>query len=70
LPWANLTFHTPTLAAGMTPFVRSPAEERRFLARIRTLLEHLARERVESITLSEAAAEVASRGSRTAEPAC
>ena len=49
----NLMFHSVTLKAGLTPFVRSAADERRFLARIEAYLAYCQSKGIESATLSE-----------------
>ena len=57
-PVVNLMFHSPTLLAGLTPFVRSAADERAFIDRIRAYLEYAAKGGIESLTLTESAAEL------------
>lgn len=55
-PLLNLFFHSSTLMAGLTPFVRDRADEERFRERIRQFLAFAQAEGFESITLSEARA--------------
>ncbi len=57
-PYVNLTFHSPTLRRGLTPFVSTANDERRFLDRIRRYLEFAATTGLKSIGLAEAAAEI------------
>lgn len=40
LPIMNLSFHSTTLVAGLTPFVSTSAEERKFLRRIKDFLRY------------------------------
>lgn len=61
-PVVNLMFHSPTLVAGLTPFVRSVAEERAFIGRIRAYLEYSATAGLESLTLTESATELTKNG--------
>jgi hypothetical protein len=49
----NLMFHSVTLTAGLTPFVRSVDDENRFFNRIRSYLEFCQREGIGSATLTE-----------------
>jgi hypothetical protein len=51
----NLTFHSPCLQAGLTPFVRSRADERRLVRRLREYLTFARSVGITPITLSEAA---------------
>lgn len=51
--FVNLTFHSPSLMAGLTPFVKTESDERRFLRRIKECLVYLRDAGVESITLSD-----------------
>lgn len=53
-PVLNLFFHSSTLTAGLTPFVRSRDDERVFMARIEAFLQYARDSGFESITLSEA----------------
>lgn len=50
----NMFFHSSTLTAGLTPFVRSREDERRFIASIEQFLRFARASAFESITLSEA----------------
>ena len=54
-PLINLMFHSPTLKAGLTPFVSSPRDEIIFIDRIRGYLDFAKEQSIESITLGEAA---------------
>jgi len=54
-PLVNMTFHSTTLSAGKTPFVKTEEEERHFLRKIRTYLENAIDSGAEPIGLSEAA---------------
>ncbi len=53
-PLVNLFFHSSTLTAGLTPFVRDRQDEIKFSNRIREFLEFARQSGFESITLSEA----------------
>jgi hypothetical protein len=55
-PLVNMFFHSSTLTAGLTPFVRDRQDEVWFLERIREFLAFAQEEGFESITLSEARA--------------
>lgn len=55
-PLVNMFFHSSTLTAGLTPFVRDRRDELRFLDTLRDFLGFARREGFESITLSEAQA--------------
>jgi hypothetical protein len=66
-PVVNLMFHSPTLQAGLTPFVRSAAEERAFLGRIRAYLEYAATVGLESLTLMESAMKLTAKISSAPE---
>lgn len=55
-PLLNLFFHSSTLTAGLTPFVRDREDETEFLNRIRQFLDFAKQSGFESITLSEARA--------------
>jgi hypothetical protein len=58
IPFVNFFFHSPTLLAGCSPFVRSDTERKQFLARIREYLVFTAEKGIRSITLSEAREEM------------
>jgi hypothetical protein len=49
----NLTFHSPSLLAGLTPYTRTHADERRLLARLEKFLTFARREGIEPARLSE-----------------
>ena len=49
----NMFFHSPFLHSGLTPFVRTPADEKRFLKTIREFLVYARDSGIESIKLSE-----------------
>jgi hypothetical protein len=49
----NLFFHSPSLKAGLSPFVKSRRDELIFLDRIRYFLDYAHKAGVESITLSD-----------------
>lgn len=66
IPFANLFFHSPSLQAGLSPFVSSTSEQVQFVARIREYLTFMADEGIRSITLSEALGEMSAKA---AEPA-
>jgi hypothetical protein len=51
----NLSFHSPTLCPGLTPFVRTDAERRVFLDRLDAVLSFARSRGVEASTLREAA---------------
>jgi len=51
--YVNMTFHSPSLVGGLTPFVRSCSEEKTFLRKIEEYLQFVRKERIESILLSE-----------------
>jgi hypothetical protein len=53
-PLLNLFFHSSTLTAGLTPFVRDRHDEADFLHRIEQFLRFAQQSGFESITLSEA----------------
>ncbi len=55
-PLVNMFFHSSTLTAGLTPFVRRRQDEVQFLDRIQEFLAFVQAEGFESITLSEARA--------------
>lgn len=54
----NMMFHSPSLRAGLTPYVRTRDDERRLFERIRDVVRFARDHGVESITLSEAARSV------------
>lgn len=49
----NMSFHSPNLIAGLTPFVRTKEAEKDFLDRTNEFLKFACAEGIESITLSE-----------------
>ena len=55
LPFLHLTFHSCTLLAGATPFVRNEQDARRFLESLDRILEYLHGRGCRFATLSEAA---------------
>jgi hypothetical protein len=57
-PVVNLMFHSATLQAGLTPFVRSISQEREFISRIRGYVEYAVKTGIESATLIETAVEL------------
>lgn len=50
----NMFFHSTSLKAGLSPFVRTKAEEDRFFERIREFLLFARSSGIESVTLSRA----------------
>ncbi len=54
-PFMNVFFHSNSLQAGLTPFVRTKDDERKFLQRIREFLAFAGAEGIESIRLSDTA---------------
>jgi len=52
----NMFFHSPSLKAGLSPFVKSPQEETQFLARIREFLKYAHDAGMEPATLSDGTA--------------
>lgn len=54
-PVVNLTFHSPSLVEGLTPFVRRDGDAEGFLRKIREYLSFARSEGIASIVLSEAA---------------
>ena len=50
----NMFFHSTTLVAGLTEYVRTPRDEKRFLGRIREFLTFINDAGIESIGLSDA----------------
>ena len=61
----DMTFHSPSLLPGATPFVRSEADKRRFLTRIEQFLEFCGEQGFQFSTASEVA-----RAVRDGEIAC
>ena len=59
-PLINLFFHSPTLQPGLTPYVRSEADQREFMAKLKTFLAFAKEAGIESIRLSDAVAVVPS----------
>lgn len=53
-PVINMTFHSPSLKQGFSPFVRTKEDEGKFLDRIREFLEYTKKIGVKSIKLSDA----------------
>ena len=51
----NVTFHSPTLKAGLTPFVKNKADELKFLSRLEKFLEFAKAQNFQSLSLLEAA---------------
>lgn len=64
-PVVNLTFHSPSLVEGLTPFVRGVGDAERFLRKIREYLSFARSEGIASIVLSDAA-ELPATGAPTA----
>jgi len=54
----NMFFHSPSLKAGLTPFVKTKDDERRFLQQIREVLSFAQDEGIEPIKLSQAVEDV------------
>ena len=52
-PCLNMTFHSPSLMAGLSPFVGTVQEETLFLQRIESVLQYAVGKRWESSTLSQ-----------------
>lgn len=52
-PVINMFFHSPSLKAGLSPFVKTGDDERRFLRVIREFLAFVREEGIESIKLSQ-----------------
>jgi len=50
----NLTFHSPATVPGLSPFVKTPEEEQRFLQRTRDYLSFARENGIDSIVLSRA----------------
>jgi hypothetical protein len=48
-------FHTPSLQAGLTPFVRTRDDEKKFMTTLREFLVYARDSEAEPITLSQAA---------------
>jgi hypothetical protein len=59
-PLINLFFHSPTLCPGLSPFVKTEADQREFMARLRRFLVFAKEAGIESIRLSDAPKEVPS----------
>jgi hypothetical protein len=59
-PVINLFFHSPTLLAGLTPFVRTEADQLKFIARIREFLLFIKEAGIPSVRLSETGKEILS----------
>lgn len=53
-PLINLFFHSPTLQIGLTPYVRTEADKREFMARIRAVLSFAKEAGIGSVRLSDA----------------
>lgn len=53
-PLINMVFHSSTLKAGKTPYVKTESDEKSFFKNIREFLAFAKNEGIESITLSEA----------------
>ncbi|HXI09735.1 MAG TPA: hypothetical protein VNK06_02925, partial [Thermodesulfobacteriota bacterium] len=49
----NMVFHSSTLKAGLTPFVKTAEDEKRFTESIREFLEYAGKNNIGSVTLSE-----------------
>lgn len=49
----NLMFHSPSLMAGLTPFTRTPADERRFVDHLEEFLTFARRQGIEPVRLSQ-----------------
>jgi hypothetical protein len=49
----NMTFHSPSLQAGLTPFTRSRDDERRFIQRVRNFLVFARGAGIEPMKLSD-----------------
>ena len=64
-PVVNLTFHSPSLVEGLTPFVQEEGDAKRFFRKIREYLEFARSEGIASIVLSEAAGPPATGAPRT-----
>ena len=52
-PALNLTFHSTSLKNGLSPFVKSHADENQFFDKIRSFLDHARNAGWESVTLAE-----------------
>lgn len=52
-PVINMVFHSPALKAGLTPFVRTRGDERRFIGHIKEFLTFVQDTGIRPITLSE-----------------
>lgn len=53
-PFLNLTFHSPSLRAGLTPFVRTQQAEQRFWEKVRRFLSFARDSGIEAVKLSDA----------------
>lgn len=51
-PLLNMTFHSPAIVPGLSPFVKTPDDEQRFLQRTRTYLSFARQKGIDSIVLS------------------
>lgn len=58
IPFINLVFHSTALKAGLSPFVKTAADEKEFLGRIRKFLSFTEAEGIESIKLVDALSEI------------
>ena len=52
-PFLNMVFHSSTLKAGLTPFVQTDDDERRFFQHIKEFLVFIRDAKIESIKLSD-----------------
>lgn len=59
-PVINMFFHSTSLMAGLSPFVKTKKDESAFFRRIREFISYSKNRRIESVTLSEAAAHIKS----------
>jgi len=57
-PFLNMVFHSTTLKAGLTPFVKTSADEKEFLKRIKDFISFTRAEGIESIKLKETLSEI------------
>jgi hypothetical protein len=51
--YVNMTFHSPSLVGGLTPFVRTGGDERMFIRRVEEYLRFVRDEKIGSTLLSE-----------------
>ncbi|MBZ0155110.1 MAG: polysaccharide deacetylase family protein [Alphaproteobacteria bacterium] len=65
----NMFFHSPTLKAGLTDFVRNRKEEKHFVQCIREFLEFARAEGIESIRLSDSLQLLEGQGNGSCRPA-